>query len=370
MPEQRERIEQALKGCAEAGVPETVDLWHEISERVSVEPRRERRFRLVPRTRVGWVFAALVMMLLTMGAYAGSKWVYSEFQNELPGGDAARLGEKLYLTQTMQEARVTVEWVYADTRFVVVGFTVEDLKDERKDYENDAELQPFLGGGSPDDLPSDLGGLTDESGKNFPMIDGTTFVSDGPFMLRGPVANTAVFKVPENLELGEKHRFHLEIPLQELPVFGQGAGVVRDEPDPLIGPFVFDFEVPVRSASVIEMDRKVEASGLTVTLDRVVQSPGRPQAIICFEPPNDKYEWMPVMDYGAAPDREGYLETRPVGGMKSGCWSVALPEYANNYSFTVDYIEGSPRTEPEKGDPEMPNTIRGPWKFTFEVPKQ
>ncbi len=236
VPEQRERMEKALHGCAEVGAPDTVDLWSEIRERVSVEPRPARRFRLVPRTRVGWVFAALIMMLLTMGAYAGSKWVYNEFQGELPGGDAAKLGEKLYLTKTMEEARVTVEWAYADTKFVVVGFSVEDLKSERKDYENDAELQPFLGGGPPGALPSDLGGLTGESGKNFPMIDGTTFVSDAPFMLRGPVANTAV-KVPENLEPNKEHRFHLEIPLEELPVFGRGTGVVRDEPDPLIGPF-------------------------------------------------------------------------------------------------------------------------------------
>jgi hypothetical protein len=178
----------------------------------------------------------------------------------------------------------------------VIGYSVEDLRDNRRDYENDAELRPILATGPSSALPPHTVDITDGGGRDFRTIDGTTFVSDPPFILRGPVANTAVFAVPENLEPGEKHSFRFEVPLEEAPIFPPGANRVQDEPDPIIGPFVFDFEIPVHPVRVVELDREVEANGLTLTLDRVVQSPGRPQAISCFEPPDDEHMWMPKME--------------------------------------------------------------------------
>lgn len=366
MAEQRKQIENALRACAETGVPDKVDLWPRVRERATVNPHRSRRFRIVPRTRVGLIFALLLVALFTMGAYAGSKWVFEVFQSELPGGNAAELGEKLYLTQTMDDATATIEWAYADETRVVIGFSVEDLK-HRKDYENDAELQPYLGSGPPKSLPPNLGDLTDDSGGDFRIVDGTTFVSMNGGLLRGPVANTVVFAAPKGLNAGEKHQFRFTLPFEEMPIFPRGATSVRDEPDPLVGPFVFDFEIPVHSVGVVEMDRKIQSNGTTLTLDKVVQSPGRPQAILCFTPPDERHDWMPIMDNGLLPFdlREGYLETRPVDGINSGCWSVAMPEYSDHYSFTVDYLEGMP---PGTGDP-WPK-VRGPWKFDFEVPDQ
>ncbi len=373
MSEQRERMERALRECAEQGVSETTDLWPKVRGQVDVGVRRARRF--VPRTRLGWVVAAMAILLFSTGAYAGSKWVYEVFQEELPGGDAAALGEQLHLSQTMDGARVIVEWAYADTKNVVIGYSVEDLDDNRKDYENDARLEPFLGGGSPGDLPTDLGDLADGSSGDFRMIDGTGYIDDEGTW-GGSLPNTAVFAVPKNFEPSEKHSFRFELPLQEVPVFPPGENSVKDEPEPLIGPFVFDFEIPVHPVEVVEMDQEVEANGITLTLERVVQSPGRPQAIFCFEPPDRNHLWMPVMETGAMPLNleEGYLETRPVNGERSGCWSVALSENANSYSFEVSALEGLPTDDPGRpvGDGPymvMPKELPGPWKFDFTVPE-
>ena len=70
MTERRERVERVLHGCAEAGVAGGVDPWPAIRERALAGGRRSRRTRLVPRTRVGWAFAALLVMLLGTAAYA------------------------------------------------------------------------------------------------------------------------------------------------------------------------------------------------------------------------------------------------------------------------------------------------------------
>ncbi|CAN5164869.1 hypothetical protein BH18ACT10_BH18ACT10_18590 [soil metagenome] len=191
----------------------------------------------------------------------------------MPGGNARELGTQLYLTQTMDGAKVNIEWAYADEQRVVVGYSVEDLKEDRKDYENDAELEPILASGPKETLPPHIVDITDDSGDDFRVVGGTVYIDDDGTWI-GPLANTADFAAPENFEPGENHRFHLEVPLEEMPVFTPGVNSVRDEPDPIIGPFAFDFEIPMRSVGVVEMNQKVEANGLTMTLDRVVQSPG------------------------------------------------------------------------------------------------
>jgi hypothetical protein len=63
--------------------------------------------------------------------------------------------------------------------------------------------------------------------------------------------------------------------------------------EPVAGPFIFVFEIPVRPAPTIEVNQEVEAEGVTLTLKRVVDSPVVPQAIVCFELPDDEHRWMP-----------------------------------------------------------------------------
>ena len=65
----RESIQSALRACAEHGLPEVAVPWPEIRDRVreggqtSVEKRR-----FVPRTRLGWAFVAVAVMLFGTGA--------------------------------------------------------------------------------------------------------------------------------------------------------------------------------------------------------------------------------------------------------------------------------------------------------------
>ncbi len=62
-----------------------------------------------------------------------------------------------------------------------------------------------------------------------------------------------------------------------------------------------------------------------------------------------------------------------IGGMsvrQKQCYAVETrPDRSDNYSFMIDSFTGWSRGQ-QANEPENAETIRGPWKFTFEVPKQ
>lgn len=109
MDEQRGRLERAVRWCAEDGVPDGIDLWPRIRERVgrgrptgtqvSEEPatsdttsrsRRRWPFHLVPNTPLGYALAVLSLLIVGAGAYAASGPVGELLRYGLPGpGDPA-----------------------------------------------------------------------------------------------------------------------------------------------------------------------------------------------------------------------------------------------------------------------------------------
>lgn len=367
--EQRERLERALRGCAGAGIPDAVDLWPAIEERVSPAPGRPRLLWFVPRTRTAWILIALLMTLFATGAYGASKWVYDLFRSELPGAGAENPGTDVYERKVTDGAAVTVEWAYADTEFMVVGYSVEDLKEDRRNAGRPATLEPLLIGeeSGRDKLPPHVD-VTDEDGRDFDLIDGTTYTLGIGDIWNGALPNTAVFAVPEGLEPENAHLFRFQVPLEERPIPSsreEAEKGFRMEQKPPIGPFAFEFEIPVRSAPTVEMDQTVKANGVEITLDRVVNSPARPQAVICFDPPNDAYDWSPTV--AAKPAWREPIETLPLG---NGCWSAplyGLPK--DRSSLTVTDLWGTSRSD-TPGNAVETKTIRGPWKFDFEIPEK
>lgn len=396
MADQRERMEKALRGCAEIGVPDEVDLWPGIEERVGRRavgrPRSSRRIRFAPRTRVGWVAATLLMMLFGTGAYAATGLVYEMFRDELPGAQEPVFGQRLDINQKQvaSGAKVSLEWAYADASYVVVGFNVENLDEVRRVAGQPAELQPIVVMDTPgyerkiDKEFPNRASLTDESGGDFGVVDGGGMISVAPDnVMEGPIANTVVFTAQDRIEPGDRHRFRLEIPLEAYPILRPGEKEVP--PKPVGEPFVFDFQIPVRPAPIIEIGQKVEAGGLTLTLDRVVNSPGRPQAIVCFAPPDTEHRWGLGEDvrmggrFWFTYPFDGGLEHGPISAYPDGhlgstpaeknrCHAVGLrPDRSGSYSIEVGAIEGWPR-EGRVNGPEDIKKIRGPWRFNFDVP--
>ncbi len=386
MANQRRRLEKALRGCAEAGVPDTMDLWPAVRERAFVgrvsteltgqgesnaDPRRRSRVpRLVPNTPLGWVLAAVSVLIIGVGVYAAAEPVREFYRQGLPGtvepgsekaDQAARpaneksgLRTEIGQTQTADGVRVTLDWAYADERFVAVGLHTQRLDgpggSEQPDPDS-AVLEPALWDdsvGDESELPPYVK-ISDTSDQDFDLVGGGT----------NRERADATFDAPEGVEPGRGHRFRLEVPVQEGPAL---AG------KPEAGPFVFVFEIPVRPAPTIELNQKVEAEGVTLALERVVASPLAPQAVVCFEPPDGEHDWMPLLGYDEGPDDGVGSAPQELG---DGCWSLGMAApVEGRSSVTVTNLEGMPTGPPDPGQTVInPETLHGPWTFEFDAPE-
>jgi hypothetical protein len=329
-----------------------------------------------------------------LGGNSAREALSETFQGFKPSGGkgpAYNASEKLQLTKTEAGARVTLNWVYAEENYVSIGYQVEDLKDDRKVAGHPTELQPLLGFGYGEPTPrekeyfkkynlgTDIVALTNERDTKFRMVDNSMETSAGPKPVKGPLENLVAFKPKGELKPSKENDFRLQIPLYEsavVPLEGK-----QPPPEPFPGePFVFKFEVPVHAVSVVDVNQKATAKGVTLRLDRVINSPGRPRVVICYEPPDDKHYWF---SYGGEGTFQGGWSTSGWSGTGSmravppgKCQKLMLEAPAEGHtSFEVRMLEGEPDC-PYNNAKDFKacyekigyRTIRGPWQFEFKVP--
>lgn len=345
---------------------------------------------LMPRTCGGWALTFLLLSLLLVAlVYSVRDDLYRTYlglqpdaQNVGPAAYAA--SERLELKKTAGGARIILNSVYAEEEYVTVGYEVEDLTSGRRVGEHPAELQPLIGFEGDEEalqkggLGNDVVGLTDESGTKFRMVNNSGSVSEGPNnMAKGPLQNMVAFEPDQSLEPGEKHRFRLKIPIVESPVVQMGQERPPPEEPFDGGPFIFDFEVPVRAVQVVDVGRKDTAEGVTLTLDRVIDSPGKPQAVVCYEAPDDERSWF--LHGGKGTYLGGWGSSGSMKGVSSsGCQNLELNgPLKDSSSLEVATIEGMPDcpTDDAKAaeacyEEVGERSIRGPWRFEFDVPGQ
>lgn len=362
MTEQTLRLKKALEGCAQSGISPTTQPWAEIENRLEARPAASTRrpsHRFLPKTRAGIVLVAALFILFGTGAYATSSLVYKNFRVALPGATGPVYGDQLGLTQTANGVKVNLEWAYADQRNIVVGYGIEDLRSDRRVAGRPAELA------SADMISIDGVKLEDEDDTAFISTGGQ---SGGSGVLE-PLTEVPVQGVyaPKNaIEPGER-RFRLTIPVvaQALPSY--------DRWEPVGEPFIFDFEVPVRPAPIVEVNQTVETDGVALTLERVADSPARPEARVCYGAADTDYEWFMNGEDGPSNGVAG-LGFEPGLGEKRACSTMLLPDSLDGHStVTVDSVDGTPRCPPGddngcKFDPGRVKSIKGPWTFEFTVP--
>jgi hypothetical protein len=347
-------------------------------EQATVGPHRPQRQWTVPRARADWLLLALSVLLMCVGAYAVRDTLLKTFRvmapvpNEGPLSDESqRLGPQ----KTEGGARVTLKRAYAEEKAVVVGVIVEDLKGDRSIAGHPADLQS---GPHDEDATDEWSGfrLTDESGTEFKLD--SLEVGEKMGSMDAPKYHKAGFNAEEGLEPAEKHRFHLEVSLLEavLPSreFWGPNGEERPLPEPVGKPFDFDFRIPVRGAPVVEVGQKDTASGVTLTLDRVIDSPGKPEAFVCYEAPDDEHTWS--ISGGEGTHAVGDWGTEMQGVPPAKCQTLQLEDPLEGRTLVeVAMLEGTPDCRAAKaealeacfekiGD----RTIRGPWRFEFKVP--
>jgi hypothetical protein len=363
-----------------------------------MDPRRatERlKAWVVPNSWGGWVLTAfLLVVVLCTWAYSARDDLYKTYLGLQPGAQevgkkAYVAGERLEMKKTAGGARVTLTSVYAEENYVSTGYQVEDLKDDRRVAGHPAELQPLLGFGYGKPTPrekkylkksglgTDVVALTDERATKFRMVDNSGETYEGPDnMVEGPLQNMVAFKPDQSLEPSEDHHFRLEIPLLESAVVPIGEKQLPSEPFPG-KPFVFEFDIPVRPVPVIEVGQKETVSGVTLTLDRVINSLGVDQAVFCYEAPDDEHSWF-------LKGGKGTTRLAPAGWSSSGSMKSVPPAECQELllqgplegrsSVEVKRLDGEPDCRSVKAEAAKAcnekighKTIRGPWRFEFDA---
>ena len=388
---EKQQVTQILQELAEQEVPANLDLWPAIRARVQPQRRSSRWAQLMPATRLGWAFMALVLCLAFGAvAYAVVPVVSRLFQQEagLRHVEQANLVQELNLSQTMDGVTVTLERAYADANRIVVGFTIKDPNGQRYDARHLT--------------------LTDAAGAVFSGMHGygVTGQSDilkvslppgeGAYVLAFDAA--PVEGAPAELDLQlvmEVRGFVLPLNAPEpppTPISPPGeppaSMAVEAQPVPegaIVGIFTFDFSVPFIPGRVAEVNQTVEDAGVAMCLERVVVTPSETRAYLRFDSPGGaEMHWIPIAML-QAPGEEGESYTGYVGsyGPASYQYGFLAPLYERRGEWTLTVTElvgmdigGLESRINRQADSaavsvdvaEFQTRLAGPWVFRFRVP--
>ncbi len=359
-----ETIKQILWETEERRVPADLDHWPAIRERI--KQRRSRLPRVLPVTQVGWVLL-VVIVLLALGAGTYAVGTLMKQATNMEAGlqyiEQAKLYQKVNQSQTIGGITVTLENVYADANRVVIGTTVKGpsyLPDQRE----------IIHGGNLE-LTDDKGHVLSEIGS---VGQGSQPDPKGRERAVSYLASFDTSAVP-----GEPQRLHLHlvvnvntsiVPTPAACPVGKDCGGPAEPPIAKVGPFTFDFTVPVIPGRVVKVGQTVEKSGAALTLDRVIITPSQTRAIVCFPPPDQEYDrWIPSGELDPGVVRGSWVG-RFIGfnyGPSKDCYTYDEFAYYGDrhgeWTLTVNELRGVVDWQPEKE-----KWLKGPWVFRFRVP--
>jgi hypothetical protein len=367
-----QQVTHILQKFVEQEVPADLDLWPAIQAQLQPQRSPSGWVRLMPTTRLGWVFLALALCLaIGAGTWAVGSAVNRLFQVD-PGLNHVRqagLGQELDLSQTVDGVTVTLERAYADANRVVVGFTMIG-PDGQRYGPHPVTLTDAAGTVFPGSMGMGVTGKSERLQVDLPPGTGSyVYFFDA----------SAVEGVPTELDL------HLVIEVEEfvLPLFAPDPVSTPDDPpaEPLdstvvevqpihqegavVGPFIFDFSVPFTPDRAVVEAQTVKAAGVAVTLEEVVVTPSATRATLCFAPPDDEWDvWVPIatLDTGKA-EYGGGLDEIGEKICHTHTFHVPLYDQRGEWTLTVTELVGMIAAPPGEQ-----TRLAGPWVFRFRVP--
>ncbi len=366
---------QILQEIAEQEIPASLDLWPAIRARVQPQRRSSRWTQLMPATRLGWAFMALVLCLAFGAvAYAVVPVVSRLFQQEagLRHVEQANLVQELNLSQTVDGVTVTLERAYADANRIVVGFTIKAPNGQRYDAYHHLTLTDMAGTVFSATIGFGVTGQSDILQVSLPP-------GEGAYVLAFDAA--PVQSAPAELDLRlvmELEKFVLppaaleppptpDSPPAEPPMVVVLEPLPTPEEEAIVGPFTFDFSVPFIPGRVAEVNQTVEDAGVAVCLERVVVTPSETRAYLRFDSPGGEAEWIPIAML-QAPGEEDEIYTGYVGsyGPASYQYGFLAPLYERRgeWTLTVTELVGTDLAQ----QPSEDIRLAGPWVFRFRVP--
>jgi hypothetical protein len=277
---------------------------------------------------------ALVLMLFTSLAYAQEQYADPVMEAAREAG----LIEEIGITRTVGDVTVTLDWAYADTQRIMLGYTLQTANDL---HPNDL-FSPFMPSprlsdseGASFSYASSIPAPGDQSNELSVVLDYyTQVILPGAQPDEFVVDNDYFNPPPDELDLEfELNYGDFTAEANVPPASLEGSNLEPgDYVDP-IGPFVFNFTVPLYPALVLEPDQTVEAAGVSVTLEQVSITPTKTSARVCYDMP-DTRDWMPEasVELGGTPGRMSGASL--VGGKEA---AVDTEHRCRDLSYDVFY---------------------------------
>ncbi len=357
-----ERLEQELRDYFIAEVQQVEpsrEWWNN-----TISSLGEQRYRsfwsvLMLKTRLAWALLPLVFLLIGGTAYGATLVVRNLFSNYARQVEEAGLAQELDLSQTVDGVTVRLERAYADGNVVLVGFTVSG-----------PEERYFAHGGKLSTL--DGQGLSQMFAAG--VVPGSEIISGG----WRPTERTALIAAFDASSLYRESTvisFHLETRVDRPPL-AEGF-------QPSIGPFIFDFDLPFNAVKVVSVEQTAEASGITITLERVEITPWAAKAVFHFPPDENITPIISLELPGGTSIRESFGHTPNessreyrdyfTGDFTSqhGEWALVISELVLPSAAEVEWTEfeiDGQKVMAGKGSGSDANRLAGPWVFRFEVP--
>jgi len=387
----KQQVTKILQEIAEQEVPDNVDLWPAIRARVQPQRRSSRWAQLMPATRLGWAFMALVLCLAFGAvAYAVVPVVSRLFQQEagLRHVEQANLVQELNLSQTIDGVTVTLERAYADANRIVVGFTIKDPNGQRYDAGH-LTLSDMTGTVFSPTIGFGVTGQSDILQVSLPPGEGADVICFDADPVEGAPAELDLRLVMEVREfvlpLDAPEPPPTPISPPDEPPASMVVEALSVPEGAIVGPFTFDFSVPFIPGRVAEVNQTVEAPGVAVCLERVVVTPSETRAYLRFDSPSGEVEWWMPIAMLQAPGEEGKSYAGYVGsyGPASYQYGFLAPLYDRQGEWTLTVTElvgmdigGLESRINRQADSaavsvdvaEFQTRLAGPWVFRFRVP--
>jgi len=293
-------LQEALDRIARSRVREDVDLWPALQARLFTTPAR--RIRFGGRRAWAWGLAGLALVLALAGmAWARYLWEAFPFIGPLERAGKAR---PLAQSQRQDGITVTLERAYVDANRVLIGYRVRGLPESADTvWLPEFTLEDTAGHPLPPLIRTSLAGASEGSG--LPLLPGEMagVIEFDPWALPDWPA-----RLPETLAL------RMQVTLRALPTVASAPGLLRVEIAPEAGPaggasetsalpppalptpravhtFQFDVTVPVVREVIVYGPQTATARGLTLALERWVETPSGTRARVCFRPPDPRLRW-------------------------------------------------------------------------------
>ena len=368
-------LKQILSDIGKQEIPSNIDLWSKLEGKMTVQTKsRKVRLSIGPKSRLGWVFLLTFVLFLFGGTLYATSSVLRNLIHLDPGlesVDLSELGQTVNLSQTVDSTTVTLEWAYADANRITLAFSIEDSEGQRFDPHQsnliDASGTVYPGRGG-----FGLVGTSDSLKVELPPGESLHVISfDGSSVTNNSTSLDLQFEV----ELEEFYLSSTVKPSATLTENEDGttttiveAGSASSTTLNIIGPFVFNFEVPFNPGRIVEPKQVVTVNDVGVRLDKVVATPSETAVTLCFNNTNPAYD-----DWTALPTLIINWQRYEAGLISQGrasnpnCqiayFNAVLFNENGNWQLQVKELIGS------KSDTPGPSLqISGPWNFRFEMP--